>query len=415
MGDLNFKGVYKCEKCGFTVKENCWITCPECGGILAFKIDISAGHTFYTKTILKAEKFWDYHPLFPVAHSSAISLGEGNTPLVRLDRLGAKLGVKSLMVKNEGQNPSGSFKDRCMSLSYTRAVEIGAPATVLASAGNAGASAAMYAARAGIPCFLFVPGTIQDARIAQSLMNGARVIKVEDGGVTECIELIASIVGDFDWFNVTTAAACNPYQAESEKTIAYEIAKSMNYESPDYVVVPVGGGGCLSGIFQGFKDLVDLGLVNKLPRIVAVQDEGCCPLVKAFNDDVDPWDIVKEETVDGVALSILDAYPMDGPLALRAIYESGGIAVAVSAHEIMKAQSTLARTEGLLAEVASSTTIAALGKLAAKGIVAEEDCVVCVLTGFGYKDLNSLKPDVSPLTVPFDSNTAKLKIQEYFS
>ena len=375
-----------CYKCGCEVSEFS-LACSHCGSRNLFcEFDLTRRRDFYRDVIKQAESFWDYQPVLPVSNNHVVTIGEGSTPLVRMSALESKLGSGRLYVKNEGQNPTGSFKDRCMAVAYSKALQLQARATVLGSAGNAGAAAAAYSAKSGIPCFLFVPGNTALERIAQSIAYGAHVLMVDGGGVTECIDLINEIYLELGWMNVTTARQCNPFQGESEKTIAYEIVKALDYNAPDYVIVPIGGGGCLSGITKGFKELYDLGLLDKRPRMIGAEELGCAPLTEAFERKNAPDAIVRVKDPRGIASPIMDAFPIDGAAALEAIYETGGISVAVTSQKLREAQLLLSSKEGIFVEIASSTTIAVMQSLIERGVIGRQDTVVCVVTGNGLKD-----------------------------
>lgn len=381
------KGQYQivCCDCGHIEQSNAAIKCSKCGGTVSCKFDLSNSEKLVSE-IQNAKCFWDYRSFFPVDGGHPVTLGEGNTPLICAEHLRQILDVGQLFLKNEAQNPTGTFKDRCMSIAFTKALECGAEAVVLGSAGNAGAAAAAYASAAGIPCYLFVPGASSMERIAQSIAYSARIIMVDGGGVTDCIELIEAVQEKYNWVNVTTAYPCNPFQGESEKTIAYEIAKQMDFQVPDWVIVPIGGGGCLTGIYKGFRDLLELKLITRIPKMIGVQEEGCCAVVKAFEKNALPQDIEREEKISGIAVPIMDAYPLDGAFALKAIYESGGLAVAVSSDELVKAYLQISSKEGIFSEIASAATVAAVAKLRERQVIQSNDSVICVITGSGLKD-----------------------------
>ena len=381
--------------------------CPVCGGPLGQRYDLSDAE-FFRNVLRNARRFWDYAPFFAVREPErAITLGEGFTPLVRSDRAGEQLGVGRLHVKNEAANPSGTFKDRCMSISVSRAREDGDAAFVIGSAGNAGAAAAAYAARAGKPCYVLLPASTPKERLAQIQVCGARLILVE-GSVTDCIELIRSVAPEQGWRNLTTAAAYNPYQADAEKAIAYEMAQAMAWHVPDWVVTPIGGGGILTGIYNGYADLLALGLTDRMPKMIGVQETGCAPLVDAFKQGLGPDAIPTVAAPTGIAVAIADAYPLDGPTALQAIRTSGGVAEDVSSEEIVAAQRLLASAEGIYAEPASSTTIAGVAKLRAIGTIGAQDEVVCVITGSGMKEmgLTARYLDSSP-KIPLDADALR--------
>lgn len=377
-----------CRRCKKSWDEDAY-RCPDCGGTLHSVYEFRDRE--YLKTMMKnAETFWDYRALFPVAETEKrITMGEGKTPLVAAEHLG----IEGLFLKNEGMNPSGTFKDRCMSISFSKALELGARGVVIGSAGNAGAAAAAYAARAGIPCYVMVPASTPSQRIAMIAHYGARVIPVE-GSVTDCIELIGQVCETYGWHNVTTAAPYNPFQADAEKTIAYEVAKQLSWQVPDWIAVPVGGGGILSGIYEGFQDLLALGLTDRLPRMIAAQETGCNPLVRAFREKKAPGEIERIEHPQGIAVAIADAFPLDGETALAAVYQSQGWADDADDEEIRRAQSLLGRREGIFAESASAAAYVVVEKMRRSGKIRDGERVVCVVTGNGVKELPRIEGEM---------------------
>ena len=372
-----------CRSCGTCFEEDIF-RCPKCGGVLECRFDHS--DRAHNRHILKhAQSFWDYRELFPLRSNQKVTLGEGTTPLIDAGKLAEYLGIGRVWVKNEGQNPSSTFKDRCLSIGYSKALEMGASAVVIGSAGNAGAAAAAYSVPAGLPCFVLLPEITPMERVVQTVRYGANTIKVR-GNVSDCIAMLKKVCEERGWQNMTTAHPCNPFQAEGCKTIAYEMARDLQWRAPDWVIVPIGGGGVLSGIYQGWKDMLELGLVERIPRMVGVQEDGCAPVVEAYRQNARPEEIRRAEKPTGVALAIQDAYPLDGDTALRAIYASDGMAVSVSAREIGEAQGLLGRTAGVFAEPASACTVAALQRLCREGRIGAAEHAVCVITGNGLKD-----------------------------
>lgn len=395
-----------CRKCGKRWDTDAYC-CPSCGGTLHSVYEMK-DRDHLRSVIKNASSFWDYSELLPVLENTRrVSMGEGNTPLVFAENLKKQLGIRELFLKNEGLNPSGTFKDRCMSISFSKARELNANAVVIGSAGNAGAAAAAYAARAGIPCYVMVPADTPAQRIALIQHYGARVIPVK-GSVTDCIELIGEVYEKYGWHNVTTAAVYNPFQADAEKTIAYEMVRELEWRVPDWVAVPVGGGGILSGIYEGFKDLLTLGLTDRLPRMIAVQEEGCNPLVRAFREKKAPDQIERIRQPKGVAVAIADAFPLDGETALAAVYDSGGWAEDADDDEILAAQAELGRREGIFAESASAAAYAAAVKMRAAGRIGDNESVALVITGNGVKELPQIAEKME-LPEPAERNAEELE------
>ena len=331
---------------------------------------------------------WAYAPMLPVSPEYVISMGEGATPLVAAPRLSEAYGAAKLWIKNEGLNPTGTFKDRCHSIAISRAVESGAKGVILGSAGNASAAAAAYAARAGLACIVFLPAHTAETRMAQTLQYGAHVIKIK-GSVNDCVDMITCVREKYPLENVTTAICMNPWQGEGCKTIAYEIAWQLGFEAPDWIICPIGGGGILYGIYTGFRDMFELGLIKSLPRMAGIQAAGCAAISKAFRENRRPDQIETFPAFETLAVAIADPYPLDGKEALGAIYATKGYADSVTDEEIMLAQKDLSSQEGIFAEPASSVTVAALRKLLAQNVISQSESVVCIVTGNGLKDLPS--------------------------
>lgn len=245
----------------------------------------------------------------------------------------------------------------------------------------------------------------------QTLMYGANMIKI-NGNVSDCIEMLKRVCDERGWHNMTTAHPCNPFQAEGSKTIAYEIAKQLDWSLPDFIIVPIGGGGILTGIYKGLCDMKTLGMIDKIPRMVGVQEDGCSAVVNAFDIHARPEDVKRVEFPSGIAVAINDAYPLDGETALTAIYDSKGYAVKVSANEIAEAQSLLGSTTGVFAEPASACSIAALVKLTGNGAIASDSTVCCIVTGNGLKDSAfAISHACKPQLVNLDDEELNLAIE----
>lgn len=272
-----------CEKCGIelTDKISAGKKCPECNGSLRFKYDYDKIKGQVIRKDLPG--IWKYINLLPLSKDgNYVTYSEGDTPLLRSSNLAEKLGLRGLFIKDETQNPTGSFKDRAAAVSLTKAVEFKKDLVAIGSGGNAAASAAAYAARANLDCFVFLPATTPMERVAQSLIYGAKVIRVK-GSINDAINLISKYQDEFDWYELTTAKPLNPYQGEAVKTIAFEICEQMKGVVPDWVITPVGGGGILSQCWKGFNEYKQLGLIDSLPKMAGVQPAGCAPLIKAFD------------------------------------------------------------------------------------------------------------------------------------
>jgi threonine synthase len=348
---------------------------------------------------------WKYRELLPMKDSSNIvSLNEGGTPLLDAQRIGGKLGFDELWLIDDTRNPTGSFKDRPMTVGVSKAVEVGYKTVASASSGNAAVSLSAYAAKAGLKCITFVQEMTSAAKLVQLAMHDAKVIRVRglESGQDPAVKILKEACNNRDWYPCPTIASMNPYQAEGPKTMSYEIAEGLDYDPPDWVFVPVGGGGLLAGNWKGYREFQNLGFINESPRIVAVQPTGCAPLVRAYErgadaDEIEPWD-----SPDSVAAGLMDPFPWDGDVALRAVRDSKGTAVAVSDDEILSAQRLLAKYEGLFAEPSGATSLAGLIRLRDKGEIDRSDKLVVEITGSGLKDISILQSHITqpPLIDP---------------
>lgn len=336
----------------------------------------------------QSKGIWAYEPMLLVETKNIVSMGEGFTPLTKAINLAELMNMKGLFIKNEGVNPTGTFKDRCQSVAITKAVQSDIKGVIIGSAGNAGASAAAYAAKAKLPCFVFLPAHTPKERLIQIIQYGAIVIKIE-GSVNDCIDIIDYVKDEFKLENVSTANSMNPYQGAGCKTISYEIAYQLGFKAPNWIITPIGGGGLLYGIYCGFKEMYNLGIIDKIPRMAGIQADGCAAIAAAFRKNLSPNEIVKSDGYQTLAVSIADPYPLDGKYALKAIYDTNGYSDSVSDTEILRAQKELSEQEGIFGEPASSVTIAALHKLLKQNIINSQETVVCVISGNGLKDLTS--------------------------
>ena len=386
----------KCIDCGKEYSLELLIyACEECSekGIFRGTLDIvydyeEAARRISRQTLKGREpSIWKYKELLPILDESKIvSLGEGTTPLHKCKRLADELGIKNLYIKNETKNPTWSFKDRVFSVTISKALEYNLNTVALASTGNAAVSASAYSARAGIKCFVFVPAEASLGKITQIIMNGAKVIAVK-GSVVEAGMLVIDACTKYGWFHVTTAKALNPYQTEGPKTIAYEICEQTGWEAPDWVIVPVGSGDNLGGIWKGFKEFYRLGFIKSLPRMAGIQAEGASLVVKALKENKQYFEMepIEADTVaEGIRVGVVP-----GLWALNALKESKGTAIAASDNEILKAEKLLASKEGVFAEPSSAATVAGLKRLVEQGEIGSDETSFCVITGAGLKDMKA--------------------------
>jgi len=349
----------------------------------------------------RARGVWAYADLLPVPPGAAVTLGEGQTPLLACRRLGKRLGLDRLWAKDETRQPTGSFKDRPLSVAVSAARALGFDTVVTASSGNAAASMAAYAAQAGLRGVVIVPAAAPPPKLFQMLASGARVVRVR-GSVSDCIRLAQAAAHAFDWCNVTSTFE-NPYSVEGDKTVAYELARDLGWRAPEWIAVPTGAGPLPVGIYKGFQELQRAGLVERLPRMVAAQAKGCAPIVRAFREDaqeVTPW--AGGGTIAGGIHDPLAGYSQDGTRTLRMVRESRGVAVAVPDSAIEQATRWMAADEGLYVEPTAAVAAAAAAALRAAGTIAEGEEVVIVSTGHGLKQpvVRSAETDRLPTIEP---------------
>jgi len=358
-------------------------TCASCGGLLSVEYRLSeVPSDLDERWGERPLSVWRYRELLPVADpGKVVTLGEGGTRLHRCPRLAEGLGMREVYVKNEGENPTGSFKDRGMTVGVTKALELGFRRVACASTGNTSASLAAYAARAGIQCLVLIPsGRVAFGKLSQAIAHGATVVQVR-GNFDEALRLVRGLCATH---RVYLLNSVNPYRLEGQKTTAFEVRDQLQPGLPDTVVLPVGNAGNISAIWKGFTELHTLGMIDRLPKMVGVQAEGAAPIaraVKAGRDVIEP--VARPETV---ATAIRIGAPVNWKKALRAIRESGGLAETVTDEEIIEAQRLLARSEGLFVEPASAASIAGLKKLVEHGRIGRDERVVCIATGHGLKD-----------------------------
>ncbi|KUK05677.1 MAG: Threonine synthase [Archaeoglobus fulgidus] len=365
----------KCIECGKEWGDDRY-TC-ECGGLLEVEIDLDEVEIDFR---LDGSNItvWKYRSLLPVK-IDPVTLKEGGTPLYRAERLEKEVGVRRVYVKHEGLNPSGSFKDRGMTVGVTKALELGRKAVACASTGNTSASMAMYAAKAGLKAYVLLPaGKVALGKVAQALMHGAKVIGI-DGNFDDALRIVREVCSREPIYLLNSI---NPFRPEGQKTIAYEIADEIGV--PDRVVLPVGNAGNISAIYKGFKELREVGLTDSMPKMTGIQAEGAAPIYRAFKEGKE--DITPMENPETIATAIRIGNPVSAKKALRAIYSTNGLAEVVSDSEIIEAQKFLAAKEGIGVEPASAASVAGLRKLAANGMLDPDETIVCVVTGNLLKD-----------------------------
>ncbi len=369
----------ECIECHRRYTENEVIYTCACGGLLDVVYDYT--DIRITKKDLKGHlSVWKYRALLPVSREP-VSLKEGGTPLYRVDRLAKDVGMKEVYVKHEGMNPTGSFKDRGMTVGVTKALELNMRTVACASTGNTSASLAVYGARAGVPAVVLLPsGKVALGKLAQALMHGAKVLSIR-GNFDDALKLVRDLC-DREGFYLLNSV--NPYRLEGQKTIAFEIADQLGWQAPDRLILPVGNAGNISAIYKGFRELRKLGFIDNVPKMTGIQAEGASPIATAIKNNESA--ITPETRPETVATAIRIGNPVNAVKALNAIRESGGTAETVSDEEIIRAPHELAGMEGIGVEPASASSIAGLRKLVDLGVIDAEERVVCVTTGHLLKD-----------------------------
>ncbi|WP_336345099.1 threonine synthase [Halalkalicoccus ordinarius] len=361
--------------------------CPGCGGILdpTYEYDaIEVDHGTFDERPF--ESMWRYEELLPFPREAAVTMDEGATPLVDCPGMADELGVERVVIKDEGRNPTGSFKDRGQTVALTAAREHGASDVALASAGNAGQAAAAYAARAGVDAHVFLPARSNHTNKAMVNVHGGDMTVV-GGRIDDAGAAYADAMAEEEWYSVGTFVT--PYRHEGKKTMLYEIVEQLDWEVPDAVVYPTGGGVGLVGMHKGAKELRDLDLIDGLPAMYAAQASGCAPIVEAFEAGRgrhEPW-----ETPDTICGGIEIPDPGASPLILEALRESGGGAVATDDEEILESAIAVSKGEGL--EMGATPAAAASGAwtLAAEGAFDGDDTVVLLNTASANKDADVLR------------------------
>jgi threonine synthase len=392
---VDFVSGLRCRECGRTYPAEALHVCDYCFGPLEVTYDYQRVAATMSRERIEAgpRSIWRYADLLPVADAAPVDLGAGFTPLVRADRLAAELGLGELWIKDDTANPTGSFKDRVVSVALTKARQLGFKIAACASTGNLANSVAAHAARAGMESVVLIPQDLETAKITMTAVYGGRVFAVE-GSYDDVNRLCAELTSEqptWAFVNVNVRT----YYAEGSKTLAFEVAEQLGWQTPDHVVVPIGSGSQLTKVAKGFAELWQVGLLDDEPsvRISGAQAEGCSPVATAFAEGTDAIRPVKPATI---AKSLAIGNPADGWYALDAIRKSGGSCASVTDAEMIEGIRLLARTEGIFAETAGGVTIATLAKLAGEGVIRPDERVVAMVTGHGLKTVEALSGTVGP-------------------
>lgn len=382
----------RCRECGATEELAPTHVCPVCFGPLRvdYRDDVSV-----TREQIAAgpASLWRYAPLLPVLADMELpdDLGAGLTPLVRADRLAERLGLRELYLKDDTRNPTGSFKDRVVTMALAAARAFGMDTLACASTGNLANAVAGAAAKAGLASYVLVPADLERAKITTSAVYGASLVAI-DGDYDAVNRLCAEVADDRRWgfANVNL----RPYYAEGSKTLGFEVAEQLGWQLPDHVVVPIASGAQLVKVRESVEVLTGHGLVAPRPvRISGAQAAGCAPVAEAFARDEEEVRPVRPDTI---ARSLAIGDPADGRYAVRAVRDTGGAIRAVSEQEVIDGMRLLAETEGIFAETAAGVTVATLAQLVDDGVVERDERVVALITGHGLKTVEALTDHVGP-------------------
>jgi threonine synthase len=372
---------HKCVKCGQKYPlDTKAAVCPKCQGLLEIEYDYDSMRENFKKEDLGNHALaglWRYTKALPIREESIITLGEGFTPLVPTKKLDVP---SQLMVKLDYVNPTSSFKDRGSTVAISKANESRVNSVAIDSTGNAAASISAYAARAGILCYAFIPSYTEPEKVVQVLTTGATVIKVK-GTRQDCHDLVEAAYRRFGWYYC--GFMVSPYAIEGTKTIAYEICEQLDWNPPDWIVFPVGTGSGIVGCYKGLKELRTLGWIDRIPRLVCVQAEGCAPIAGAYKQG--STDILPVKAPKTVAEGLAVGAPPKGQLVLEALRKTDGLAETIKDVETLETAKMLAAKEGIYVEVSAAPSVAAAIKLIQAGTIDKRDRVVCELTGTGLK------------------------------
>ena len=385
----------QCRECKKEYESAFKYICEECFGPLDVKYEFSniSKNTFSGRE----HTYWRYFELLPIQNkANIVSINAGMTPLVKAEKLGKKLGLNNLYIKNDSVNPTFSFKDRPAGIAVSKAKEFGLSAVGCASTGNLASATAAHAAKGGFPCYVFAPSDIEHAKIAQALAYGSKFIAVD--GTYDDANRIAAQIGDSKGIGIVNINM-RSYYVEGSKTLAYEVAEQLDWNVPDHLVVPVGSGAMLNAICKGFEELQSVSLLNNVSNMhmIAAQPHGCAPVVDAFKKGSS--DVVPVENPDTIAKSLAIGDPGDGRYVLKRLKQYNGYAEESNNKEILDAILLLAQTEGIFTEPAGGVSVAVLKKMIDEGKIDKNDTTICYVTGNGLKTTESImevltKPEV---------------------
>lgn len=404
---------FKCTLCDSEypiegINESEFLTCPKCGekGVLDILYNYPLIKKYLTKDYLSSnldKTIWRYSYLLPVEDKPNIPMLEvGNTPLYKSARLAGVLGVSHLYIKDDGLNPTGSMKDRASILAVAKAIEAGLDTISCSSTGNAASSLAGNAAKAGLKTVIFVPERAPHGKLAQLLIYGSNLFIVK-GDYKKAFQMSKAAIDHFGYYNRN--AAINPYLVEGKKTVALEIAEQLKFNVPDWVVISVGDGCSIGGVYKGFYDLLQIGLIESIPKLLGVQASGCNPFEVAFRTEQDLKETEENTLADSIAVGI----PRNPVKGMKAVIKSKGSFISVEDEKILEAMRLLGQTEGIFSEPAASASLAGYIKALDEGIIEKSESVVIINTGNGLKDITSGLKAIG-LPEPIEADEEKLKI-----
>jgi len=368
----------RCTQCDAGFPPADLLTCPDCGGILDVRYDLS-------RVSIRPEEpgIWRYRELLPIASDAVLPpLAVGWTPIYDAPRLAAALGVRALWVMDDGQNPTGSLKDRASALGVVKALEFGASRVVCASTGNAASSLAGCAASVGLPATIFVPQRAPEPKLAQLMMFGAQVFQVQ-ASYDDAYDLCTEVAAHFGWYNRNCAINC--YLVEGKKTAGLEIGERLAGKLPDWVAVSVGDGCTIAGVGKGLAEMAEMGIAEKQPKLLGVQAAGAAPVAEAFDSGGELVEMKPETIADSIAVGV----PRNWRKAVKAVRDSGGAFVRVSDEQILEAMRQTARLCGVFGEPAGITSSAGVAVAREQGIIGPDESVLVLVTGNGLKDIRT--------------------------
>lgn len=394
MSTISSPATLACRECGARYPVEPLTICEGCFGPLepAYELEHLDGTEFRKQVEAGPASLWRYEALLPGGPGiERVDLGAGFTPLRRAERLAERLGLRALWIKDDSVNPSNSFKDRVVSVAITMARAFGFEAISCASTGNLANATAAHAAKAGMPCYVFVPDDLERAKILATEAYGAKVVAVK-GNYDAVNRLCSEVAETLPWAFVNVNM--RPYYAEGSKSLGFEVAEQLGWRLPDHVVVPIASGALMTKVHRAFRELVAVGAVEEKPyRISGAQAEGCSPVATAFREGTTEVRPVKPDTI---ARSLAIGNPADGPYAIQTARTTGGAIEACTEAEVVEGITLLAETEGVFTETAGGVTIAVLKRLVEQGAIGPEEETVALITGNGYKTIEALEGALEP-------------------